>query len=432
MSHGNLPNGTNGTNGTTTPLPATLELRPLVAPANDTVACSVKRPGLLGLPRTYWMLWAGLLLNRLGGTIFFLLGVYLTRERGFAPETAGLVISLYAVGGLVAGPVGGALADRSGRRATLLACTAAAGALMLALGFARGTLAIVILAPLLGFATDGCRPPLQAAVADVVASGDRPRAYGLLYWAMNLGFAVASAIGGALAERHFTLLFVIDALTTLAYGAIVYLGVPETRPAGAAAAPSGRGVTALFEPFRDGGFVRFVLVQVLLLVAFAQVIVALPLDMRAHGIGLGQLGWLLGLNGLYIVIAQPIALRLVRGVRHVHWLAAGCVLTGLGLGATAFAHGALSYALTALVWTIGEVGFSTATPAIVADFAPAARRGAYQGTYQLAWGTASVLAPTLGTLTLGRLGSGALWGACLFACLLAAALHLRVTARRVP
>ena len=52
-----------------------------------------------------------MLLNRLGGAVFFLLGLYLTRERGLRPELAGLVISLYAAGGLVAGPVGGALAD---------------------------------------------------------------------------------------------------------------------------------------------------------------------------------------------------------------------------------------------------------------------------------------------------------------------------------
>ncbi|HTA18861.1 MAG TPA: MFS transporter, partial [Polyangia bacterium] len=221
MSQSNHPNGT-------TDAPATLELH--TQPANDT-GTRVVRGGPLGLPRTYWTLWTGMLLNRLGGTVFFLLGIYLTRERGLPPEVAGLVISLYAAGGLFAGPVGGALADRFGRRATLLAGTTGAGSLMLALGLSRSTGAIVALAPLLGFFSDVCRPPLQAAVADVVPSADRARAYGLLYWAINLGFAGASVLGGALAERHFAALFVVDALTTFAYGAIVLVGVRETRPA---------------------------------------------------------------------------------------------------------------------------------------------------------------------------------------------------------
>jgi MFS family permease len=299
---------------------------------------------------------------------------------------------------------------------------------MLALGLARSPVAVVVIAPFLGFFTDACRPPLQAAVADVVPSADRARAYGLLYWAINLGFAGAAAFGGALAEHHFVLLFVIDALTTFAYGAIVFVGVPETRPARPPGTTRGEGDASRLTPFRDTPFVKFVVIQVLLFVAFAQVIVALPLDMRAHGMGLPQIGWLLGLNGLCIVIAQPIALRYVRGLSHVQWLAAGCALTGLGLGATAFAGGALVYVLSGVLWTLGEVGFSTAAPALVADFAPVLQRGAYQGTYQLAWGTASMVAPTLGSFVLARWGPHALWSGCAGVCLVAAALHLRVTA----
>lgn len=417
--------------------PAGPVLRSRVAPANDIgPAPRVGRDGRvgpLGLPRTYWMLWSGMLLNRLGGSVFFLLGLYLTRERGLRSELAGLVMSLYAAGGLLAGPVGGALADGVGRRLTLLGGTAASGLFMLALGGARSTLSIVVLAPLLGFCTDLCRAPLQAAVADVVPPEDRARAYGFLYWAINLGFAGASAVGGLLAVNHFGLLFVIDALTTFAYGAIVLVGVSETRPALAPEIARTRQrtgpVSGMLAPLRDRPFVSFALIQVLLLVAFAQVIVALPLDMRAHGLGIRQIGFLLGLNGVFIVVAQPLALRYVLGRRHVHWLAAGALLTGLGLGAMAFAGGALVYVVSAALWTLGEIGFSTASPAIVAELAPVAQRGAYQGAFQLTWGTAIMVAPALGSLVLARLGSEALWGGCLVVCLAAAALHLRVTGR---
>jgi MFS family permease len=433
MSQSNLSDGNNGShtgkNGAPHATPTKLELRPAVAPANDTGRDAVVHAAALGLPLTYWTLWAGMLLNRLGGSIFLLLGLYLTRERGLPPELAGLVISLYAVGGLVGGPVGGAFADRAGRRATLLAGTACAGTFMLALGLARSTTAIAALAPFLGFFTMTCVAPMQAAVADVVAPEHRTRAYGLIYWAVNLGFTSASVLGGLLGERHFTLLFVIDALTTFGYGAVVYFGVPETRPAVAAASTAARAPGRFFAPFRDGPFLKFVLIQALLLVAFAQVITALTLDMRGHGLAISSIGWLMGLTGVYIVVVQPLALRFVRGRSHVEWLVAGCLLTGLGLGATAFARGPLAYALTAFVWTLGEIGFSTAAPSLVAELAPVAQRGAYQGTYQLAWGTAGVIAPALGTFVLARAGGRALWLGCLVCCLVAATLHLRVTAR---
>jgi predicted MFS family arabinose efflux permease len=432
MSQNKLDNGSAGA------VPLRIALQPAAAPANDTDwSPSGTQLGPLGLSRTYWMLWGGMLLNRLGGTIFLLLGLYLTRERGLSPELAGLVISLYAAGGLFAGPIGGVSADRLGRRPTLLVGTAGSGAFMLGLGFARSTAAIVAIAPVLGFFTDACRAPLQAAVADVVPPRDRARAYGLLYWAINLGFAAAASFGGALAAHHFGLLFVIDALTTFGYGAFVLLGVPETRPppvfaGGSAGTVAPAGLLDL--PLRDAPFVKFVVIQLLLLLAFVQVLVTLPLDMQAHGLGMAQIGWLLGLNGVFIVIGQPIALRILRRFGHLHWLVAGALLTGLGLGTNAFARqgSPLVYLAAVALWTAGEIGVSSAAPALVADFAPADRRGVYQGTYQLAWAIAFTVAPTLGSLVLARLGAPALWLGCLVVCLAAAALHLEITARRQP
>ena len=241
---------------------------------------------------------------------------------------------------MLAGPIGGTSADRLGRRPTLLVGTAGSGALMLALGLARSTAAIVAIAPVLGFFTDACRAPLQAAVADVVPPRDRARAYGLLYWAINLGFAAAASFGGALAAHHFGLLFVIDALTTFGYGAFVLFGVPETRPPPVfvGSLVETRGPARMLDlPLHDAPFVKFVLIQMLLLLAFVQVLVTLPLDMRAHGLGLARIGLLLGLNGVFIVIGQPIALRALRRFGHLQWLVAGAVLTGIGLGANAFA-----------------------------------------------------------------------------------------------
>lgn len=412
---------------TTAPI-STIELRvDAAAPANDVVPPNDR--GLLGLPRTYWVLWTGVLLNRLGGTVFFMLGVYLTRERGLRPELAGLIISLNAAGGLFAGPIGGALSDRVGRRATLLAGTGISGLLMLAMGLSRSTLALLVVAPLLGFFTDVCRPPVQAAVADLVPPADRPRAYGVLYWAFNLGFAAAAPLGGALAEHHFTLLFVIDATSTLIYGAIVLLGVPETRP-GDTPGHTRVPIWARFAaPFRDRRFVAFTSIQVVLLLAFAQVLLALPLDMRAHGLSTGAIGRLFSFNAVLIVFLQPLALRAIPGFGGARWLSAGAALAGLGLGATALAGGTGVFVGSIAIWSLGEICFSVAVPTVLAALAPVHQRGTYQGTYQLAWGTASTLAPLLGSTVLAHRGPVTLWLGCLGACLLAAALHLRFTAR---
>jgi len=165
--------------------------------------------------------------------------------------------------------------------------------------------------------------------------------------------------------------------------------------------------------------------QLILLVAFVQVIFTLPLDMRAHALGTRQLGFLLGLNGLFIVVAQPLALRFLGRFDNAKWLIAGAALCGVGLGANALAGGAGVYVVATALWTLGEIGFSTAAPALVAAMSPAHRRGVYQGSFQLVWGTAMMIGPLAGTAVFAHFGGTALWLGCLAVCWLAALLHLR-------
>ena len=74
-----------------------------------------------GLPSTFWWLWGGVLVSALATFVFPFLALFLT-ARGFTPARAGLVASLFGAGMLVSGPIAGALADRLGRRPTMLFC----------------------------------------------------------------------------------------------------------------------------------------------------------------------------------------------------------------------------------------------------------------------------------------------------------------------
>ncbi len=380
-----------------------------------------------GLPRTYWYLWAGALVNRLGGFVFTFLALYLTQVRGYSVERAGMVVALYGAGSMGSGPVGGLLADRIGRRATMLLSMTLGAAAMLQLGFARTPTHIALSTLALGFFGDLYRPAVQATVADLVPAEDRTRAYGYLYWAINLGFAGAAVIAGLMANRNFTLLFIVDAATTLLFGVIVYLRVPETHPE-----PSARhsDLGALLVPFRDGIFMSFVALQFLLAVVFHQGSVALPLDLRAHGVAPRMYGMLIAINGVLIVLFQPIGIRAAQRFRRGTVLALGALLTGVGFWMTGLMTSVPLYALTIVVWTVGEIFFSAVGPTVVADLAPTRVRGGYQGTYQLAWGVSAFVAPALGSWVLGRFGAHTLWNGCLVVGSITALLHLAIAGAR--
>lgn len=372
------------------------------------------------LPRTYWVLWAGMLINRLGAFVLPLLTVYLTQERGLTLKQAGYVLAAFGAGSLGASFVGGTLADLLGRRATMLISLGGAAAAMLTFGAARSHGELLVAAFVLGALADMYRPASQAMIADVVPPEKRAQAFGLLFWAINLGFATAVAVGGVVAERGFATLFYADAATTLFFCGLVFLLIKETKPPPKEHAPKSDALA----PYRDRAFAPFLLINFVMVLVFMQFQTALPEAMRSAGATTAEYGYALALNGVLIVLLQPFMGALVAQYRRSRVLALASMLVGLGFAATAFAGGFLAFAGTVALWTLGEVMMAPLNSSVVADLAPESLRGRYQGAFGLTWSSGFLFAPLLGPETIARFGLDALWAACGVAGVLVAAVHL--------
>ncbi|GLW35556.1 MDR family MFS transporter [Actinoplanes regularis] len=379
-----------------------------------------------GLPRQFWFLWTGTLINRVGAFVVLFLSLYLTGERHFTQSQAGLVLGLYGVGGAIGTMAGGVLADRWGRRPTMLLAQFGAASLMLTLGFAHSYPQILVVTGLLGAFGEGVRPAFSAMMVDVVPERDRVRAYSLNYWAINLGFSLAAIAAGFAAQADFLLLFAIDAATTLVTATITLIFLKETRPA-RRPAPTGTAPTSgggMFTALRDRTFLAFLLVNLLSVMVILQHWSTLPIAMQADGFSAATYGWVIAVNGIMIVSGQLFVPRLVEGRRSHRVLAVATLLIGVGFGLVAVAHAAWVYALTVVIWTLGEMLQSPSNAATVAALSPSALRGRYQGLNSLSWSIGTALAPVLGGLVLQGPGSTTLWIGCFAVCALAAAGHL--------
>lgn len=383
-----------------------------------------------GLPTAFWALWAGMLVNRLGGFVVVFLGLYLVRERGFTAAEAGRVAALYGLGVVAAGPVGGALADRIGRRATMILGLVSGATSVCALAFTREPVALAVLAFLAAGTGELYRPAMNAAVADLVPPPDRARAFGLVYWAVNLGWSIGLTIAGLVANRSLVALFVADAVTTFAFAFVVWLRVPETRPAAPREAPRATPRSGLIAVARDGHLMIFLGLHAVALIVFTQFQLAAPIDLAAHGVGPSTFAYLLAMNGVGVVVLQPLLGVSLRDREAGHVLAASSLLFGLGFGLNAFAGSVPVYAAGVLLWTVGEViGFPVAST-LVANLSPTALRGRYQGAFSMTWGLAFTVSPLFGGELLARLGSRALWLACLALGLAVALGHLAAAGPR--
>jgi MFS family permease len=378
------------------------------------------RANVGGLPGTYWYLWAGMLINRLGGFAVLFLSLYLTSARGLSPASAGLVVGAHGIGGAVGVLAGGVLADRWGRRSTLLSCHAAAAVLMLGLAFSHWLPLIAVVIALIGFAQSMAGPAFVAAIVDVVPEPDRTRAFNLQFWAFNLGMAGASLLAGIVAEVSFTLLFVLDAAATLITFVILLLRVPETRDVRIydTAAPGG-----LRTALNDRTFLVFVGLTFVLAVLTMQTSTILPLTMRADGLQPSAYGLVAAFAGALIVLGQLFVPRLISRRVKGRVLAVAVALLGLGTGVVGLSDTLPAYLAAAAVWTVGSMLAAPPNAEIIAELSPPELRGRYQGVFYLTFPAAGFVAPAMGGWSLQHLGNWH-WALCGLAGVLAAAGHL--------
>jgi MFS family permease len=153
-------------------------------------------------------------------------------------------------------------------------------------------------------------------------------------------------------------------------------------------------------------------IHVVYFATFLQTFSTLPLVMAGDGHGPGTYGAVLALNGIVIVVVQPIAVRLLDGRDRASVLAVSMLLVGVGGGLGAVVHSGASHAGSILVWTLGEIGIAVMFGATFADLAPAELRGRYMGVASSTWSLGGVLGPLLGTALLDHAGRTALWAAC--------------------
>ncbi|KJK51272.1 MFS transporter [Lentzea aerocolonigenes] len=361
----------------------------------------------LGLPKLVWALAATQFVGRAGGVVRSFLVLYLTQAQHLSPATAGTVVAALGVGDIGSQLLGGWLGDRIGRRNTMLVGFVGAAVALALLGSADSVPEIWAAAVAVGLTVELHRPAGSAAVADLPAQ-QRIRAFGLLYWAANLGFSVATVAAGVLAQYGYGLLFWINVVASLVAALIVWRQVPETRPAGSVRMRQ----KLLPVVLRDRRMIAMMAVHVGYFTLFLQTFTTLPLLMTADGLGPATYGAVLALNGIAVVALQPVAVRLLSGRSGSVVSAVSMLLVGAGAALGALSHGTAAFAGSVLIWTLGQIGIAVRFGDTFADLAPAELRGGYMGLASTTWSVGAVLGPLTGTALLDLAGPAVLGSAC--------------------
>jgi len=366
------------------------------------------------LPRRVRLLVAARAVNQLGAFSLAFLTVLLSRGFGASLAVAGAVSAGFGLATIPSRLLGGRLADRIGRRRTILIGLVGCAVAQLGIASAPDLVVAAVCAVLLGLAFELYEPPSQAMIADAVPAGGRASAYGLLSTAIAVGNMGAGLVADVVGRTNLRWLFVVDAASCLACALIIRLALPADQPAAATSTTAEPG----FKPWRDKALLAMTAADTVFALVYMLMLVSLPLSLGADGMNPASAGLIMTVSTLALVAARP-AMRLPRlaELPTPAAFAAGYLLMAAGLSGYAVAHTLPAMLAPTVAWSLGNLLLMGRAFAVVTELAPPGATARYLAVHGLSWGFGTVAAPVVGTWLIGACGPGTLWTAMAAVCL---------------
>jgi MFS family permease len=245
-------------------------------------------------------------------------------------------------------------------------------------------------------------PVAAALLLDLAPADRRQSVLALNYTVMSVAYTLGVMPAGYVAEKGYGLLAAISAAGYVLVAVLYALALRGPLPVEKRPAESGM-VRDTLAAFLDRRFALFAAIAFVFPLSMGMVVTVSPLFGADHGLGEGYIGLVLGGNSILVAaLALPVASR-VEPMGPFRLLGAAAAIVAIAHACYGLIPGtAAALMIGTVVFSFGEVLFSSAVPAAVARLAPEGRRGAYQGSWtliaSLSMGSALVLSGLISKL----------------------------------
>jgi predicted MFS family arabinose efflux permease len=376
-----------------------------------TRTLSLYKDAYSGLSPSTWWLSFVMLVNRSGTMVLPFMTIYLTSpSMGYSIGQAGIVMALFGLGAVTGAYLGGKGTDRIGFYPVQLITLLGGGVMFIVLGQMRSFPLICLFTFLLSMVNDAFRPANSTAIIAYAKENTRTRSYALNRLAINLGWAVGSAIGGLLASINYELLFWVDGATNITAALLLaYFLHPskQDRPAKKATV-----IDPSHSPYRDKIYLWFILLTILFASCFFQLFTNLnayyKIELHFQEQFIGLIG---ALNGIMIAFIEMVLIFKLEGRRSsIFYISRGTILIGVAYCMLNIFHINHVMALVMMtVMTLGEILVLPFMNTFWTSRSAEHNRGQYAGLYTIAWSIAQTAGPFLGSQLVEYAGFNALW-----------------------
>lgn len=362
-----------------------------------------------GLSRNTWLLSLVMLINRSGTMVVPFMSLYLV-GMGYSIGKAGFVYGLFGAGAFTGAWLGGKLTDKIGFYPVQLITLMGGGILFIVLGHMKSFPSICLLSFILSFINEAFRPANSTAIAFYSNEGNRTRSYSLNRLAINMGWAIGSAVGGLLAKHNYAWLFWVDGITNLGAALLmfVFLKPAGNQPITNKSGPGAERLSAL----HDSTYMWFIVLTILFATCFFQLFTNLSVYYKINlHFSEPFIGFLMAVNGLIIVAIEMVIVHKLEGRnKNTVYIISGTLLMALAYCMlSTFLVTQLIALLMVIVITLAEMMAMPFMNSYWIGRSKLHNRGQYAALYTMAWSVAQTLGPMLGAQVAEKKGFNTLW-----------------------
>ena len=358
-------------------------------------------------PRVFWLVILGMFIDQLGGALIYpFFGLYITSKYAVGMTEVGVLFSIMAVSSLFGSLIGGAVTDKFGRKGIILFSLVISAASTLLLAFAPGLKFIYLFGFIVGFFGNMAGPAHRAMIADILPEDKRIDGFGIQRVIANLAIAIGPAIGGFVASRSYTMLFIIDVILSCITALMLYFLVPETKPVLEISPEHDdkqdgtlmESLAGYLTVIKDSVFMVYLLASIFYVLAFMQMNTSLPVFLRdIHGLPDSGYGIILSINASMVVLFQFWITRRIKRFAPMKLMAWGMVIYAIGFSMYGYVSAFWLFITAMVIITIAEMLVTPTGQAIVAKLSPIDMRGRYMAIFGFSW----TLPMTIGPLAAG-------------------------------
>ena len=365
-------------------------------------------------PNPFKVLVLATFIDRMGGFLLFpFFALYVTAHFNVGMIQVGFLFSLFSVGNIIGGIIGGALADKYGRRAMILIGLIASGVSTIFMGLVNDLNLFYIIATISGLMGNFGGPARQAMVADLLPKEKQAKGFGILRVAVNLSATVGPIFGGFIASQSYLFLFIADAVSSLITGVIVFVVIPETKPEkkeGEVEETVIKTVIGYLEVLKDWRYILFLSVSAITVIVYMQMNATLSVFLRdVHGFPTAYFGFLLSMNALMVVVFQFWITAKMSKYSPMRVMAVGTLFYMVGFGMYGFISDVYLFYIAMIIITIGEMIEMPIGQTTAASFAPEDKRGRYMAVFGFHWAVPNLFGVLLAGMVMENIEPNWVW-----------------------